>query len=94
MGTPIHLIGVPTDVHSSFLRGPAKAPAEIRAMIFSPHSNFASERGLEMGEDIELIDEGDLLLRELPTDDAVIAASNMTILQQWPRRAALRERSG
>jgi arginase len=80
MGTPIHLIGVPTDVHSSFLRGPAKAPAAIRAMLFSPHSNSASERGLEMGEDIELIDEGDLPLRELPTDDAVIAAGVAGIL--------------
>ena len=27
MGVPIHLIGLPTDVHSSYLRGPARAPA-------------------------------------------------------------------
>ena len=29
----IHLIGIPTDINSSFLRGPAGAPAAIRAAI-------------------------------------------------------------
>lgn len=82
MGAPIHLIGVPTDVHSSFLRGPAKAPAAIRAMLFSPHSNSASERGPEIGEEILLMDAGDLPLRELPTDDALIRAGVAGILER------------
>jgi arginase len=70
---PIHLIGVPTDIHSSFLRGPAKAPAHIRAMLQSAHGNPASERGGEIGRDIALVDRGDLPLTEQPADDEVIA---------------------
>ncbi|MBB5687235.1 agmatinase family protein [Sphingobium boeckii] len=77
--TPIHLIGLPTDQHSSYLRGPAKAPALIRAALFSDHGNPASERGTEIGVEIDLIDGGDLALDEGPDDDdritGAIAAS-------------------
>ena len=73
MATPIHLIGLPTDVHSSFLRGPARAPARIRAQLVSDHSNQASERGGELGADIDLVDRGDLPLAEGPDDDRMIA---------------------
>jgi agmatinase len=60
----VQLIGLPTDSHSSFLRGAAAAPALIRQALFSDHSNMASERGLEIGTDILLDDLGDLPLRE------------------------------
>lgn len=72
MARRIDLIGLPTDVHSSFLRGPAKAPALIRVALFSPHGNPASERGFELGAEINLNDCGDLALREEPADDARI----------------------
>lgn len=68
----VDLIGMPTDVHSSFLRGPAKAPPLIREALFSPHGNSASERGLELGAEINLLDCGDLTLTETPEDDARI----------------------
>jgi agmatinase len=71
----VDLIGLPTDVHSSFMRGPAKAPATIRAALFSPHGNAASECGLELGTDIALNDLGDLALRECAEDDAVVEAA-------------------
>ena len=71
----VDLIGVPTDVHSSFLRGCAQAPPLIRAALFSPHGNEASERGLELGGGIALKDCGDLPLREALSDDAVIEAA-------------------
>ena len=82
MGVPIHLIGLPTDVHSSFLRGAAKAPAAIRAQLASEHGNAASERGLEIGPEIELLDCGDLALAEAPEDDARITAAVATTLRQ------------
>ena len=82
MGAPIHLIGLPTDVHSSFLRGPAKAPAAIRALLASEHGNAASERGTEIGEEIILVDRGDLPLAEEPADDARITDAVAGILQQ------------
>lgn len=69
MGRRIDLIGLPTDVHSSFLRGPAKAPPLIRAALYSPHANLASERGFELGVDIDLKDCGDLALTETSEDD-------------------------
>src|SRR5262245_21513058 len=68
----VDLIGLPTDVHSSFLRGPALAPPLVRAALTSPHGNAASERGLDLGAEIDLHDRGDLALREEPEDDARI----------------------
>ena len=60
----IILIGLPTDSHSSFLRGPAKAPAAIRAALGSDHSNAAAESGAELGVDVVVRDLGDLPLTE------------------------------
>ena len=63
----VRLIGLPTDSHSSFLRGTAAAPPLIRAALHSDHSNMAAESGLEVGEDI-IEDAGDLALDESPVD--------------------------
>ena len=60
----VRLIGLPTDSHSSFLRGAAAAPPAIRAALHSDHSNMAAE----LGEDIEFEDAGDLPLAETPDD--------------------------
>lgn len=68
----VRLIGLPTDINSSFLRGPAKAPPHIRTALFSDAGNLATERGLELVADIRLEDAGDLLLDETPEDDARI----------------------
>ena len=68
----IRLIGLPTDVNSSFLRGPAKAPSAIRRVLFSDMGNPAAECGLELGGDIPFEDVGDLPLRERPEDDGLI----------------------
>ncbi len=75
MGRRVDLIGLPTDCHSSFMRGPAKAPPLIRQALWSPHGNSASERGLELGVEIELKDVGDIALREGPGDDALMEAA-------------------
>lgn len=64
----VSLIGLPTDSRSSFLRGAAAAPPAIRAALASDHSNMASERGPEIGEDVALDDRGDLALAEDPGD--------------------------
>lgn len=72
---PIRLVGLPTDVNSSFLHGPAKAPPFIRAQLFSDHGNATAENGMEIGRDIALNDAGDLALTEGPGDDALIEAA-------------------
>ena len=66
--TKIRLLGLPTDSHSSFLRGPAQAPDAIRAALASPHGNQATELGGELGAEIELEDFGDLPLEEAEGD--------------------------
>jgi agmatinase len=68
----IRLIGLPTDSHSSFLRGAAAAPAAIRAALLSDHSNLAAESGAELGQDIDWEDAGDLPLTEVAADVELI----------------------
>jgi agmatinase len=72
---PVRLIGVPSDVHSSYARGAAAAPPVIRHALLGEHGNMMSERGYELGVDIPLEDAGDLALQEQPGDDDVIAAA-------------------
>jgi len=64
----VKLIGLPTDSHSSFLRGAAGGPAALRAALASDHGNQAAESGLELGIDIPFEDAGDLPLDEGPGD--------------------------
>lgn len=68
----IRLLGLPTDAHSSFLRGAALGPAAIRAALASDHANQAAENGLELGTDIAVEDGGDLALAGTPGDLAII----------------------
>ena len=71
----VRLIGLPTDSHSSFLRGPAQAPAAIRAALWSEHGNTATECGLELGADVVVEDIGDLPLDEGSDDVERIRAA-------------------
>ena len=75
MPPTISLIGIPTDQHSSFLRGPARAPAAIRAALASEHGNSATERGTEIGLDFALADRGDVAIAEDAGDDERIRAA-------------------
>jgi arginase len=81
---PVTLLGLPTDRHSSFLRGPAQGPAAIRAALLSDASNTSTESGLEIGIEIELRDRGDVPLREADGDDELIGNAI---------RSALRDRA-
>jgi arginase len=76
----IALIGAPTDVNSSFMRGPAKAPPVIRAMLRSEKGNSSTQIGGALGAEIDLIDLGDLTLEETPADDARIEAAIHSIV--------------
>ncbi|MEQ1549310.1 MAG: agmatinase [Chakrabartia sp.] len=70
--TRFDLIGIPTDINSSFERGPAKAPGHIRAALWSDRGNLSCENGYEIGREIALNDVGDLALTETTGDDAII----------------------
>ena len=45
----VSLLGVPYDAHSSFLSGPAEAPAAVRAALDSGSANWCAETGLDLG---------------------------------------------
>ena len=53
------LLGIPLDVNSSYLRGPAAAPGKIREALRSEASNQWSELGIDVGG---FADAGDLQL--------------------------------
>jgi arginase len=74
MRPAIHMIGLPTDINSSFERGAAKSPAVIRQALYSDRGNLSTESGLEIGVDINLVDGGDLPLsnRDVAADDRSI----------------------
>jgi arginase len=75
MRPTIHLIGLPTDINSSFERGAANGPAAIRDALWSDRGNSSTESGLEIGADIDLIDQSDLVLT-----DSDVAADDLTII--------------
>lgn len=60
------LVGIPSDVNSSFLRGPAQAPAAIRQVLHSGSSNLCAENGLDLAEVDRFEDVGDLQLVDGP----------------------------
>jgi arginase len=72
MTPTFHLLGLPTDSNSSFERGPALAPAAIRAALWSERGNLACEGGLELGTDFHFDDRGDLPLSEDAADHSRI----------------------
>jgi agmatinase len=60
------LLGIPLDGNSSYLRGPAGAPAQIRAALRSEASNNWSELGVDVGQRGAFADAGDLHLQDAP----------------------------
>ncbi len=66
----VALLGVPYDASSSFLRGPAGAPAAIREALWTEAGNSWTEGGIDL-EEAALDDEGDLWFVEgEPGEDA------------------------
>lgn len=67
------LLGLPFDGASSFLRGPAEAPAAVRRVLHSGASNWTTERGVDVDPGRGgWRDAGDL---ELPDDPAAAVAA-------------------
>lgn len=58
--TGISLLGIPNDDNSSFLKGPAEAPAHIRRELRSDAFNLWTETGVDLGVPGRLTDRGDV----------------------------------
>lgn len=74
----IKLLGIPYDANSSFLKGPALAPARIRLMEKEGSANTFSENGLEIKEGLNYRDEGDLYF-ENPNPEKAFATIKTAI---------------
>lgn len=75
-GRPV-LLGVPFDAASSFLRGPADAPARIRAALRSDASNSCTEGMVDLSEPHSWGDAGDVVFGESPRDSITHAVSRL-----------------
>lgn len=73
----LKLIGIPFDANSSYKRGPAQAPKQIRMMDTEGSANRFCEHGVEILEGVNYTDRGDI---EFETQDA--ASAYMTIKEQ------------
>lgn len=69
------VLGVPWDAHSSFLRGAALAPVQIRATLHNGAANLCAERGLDLPADRRWRDVGDLAI---PAGDDEAALETIT----------------
>lgn len=72
MQARVALLGLPSDVHSSFLRGAAAAPDLIRREMFGEQGNPYTELGVDLRSPAVLADEGNVELDESEDDRAAI----------------------
>jgi arginase len=70
MAHKVTVVGVPLDENSSFLRGPALAPARIRTVLHAGAMNLTTEDGVDLGTGTDWHDSGNL---EIGTDEAAFA---------------------
>jgi arginase len=82
----IQLLGVPTDINSSYRRGSAAGPQSIRAAWrrYAEFGNAATESGLAIGEDFTIDDLGDIAIGEQAADHDLIVAAASAAARQGP----------
>jgi arginase len=62
----VAVVGIPLDENSSFMRGPASAPARIREALHSGSANLCAENGIDLESRKDWVDLGDLPLPSGP----------------------------
>ena len=85
----VALIGIPFDEQSSFLRGAAEAPREIRRELLCDSGNLCTEEGLKLATDSRWSDLGDLDLADATEPLEAIAREAGKILERGDRLLAL-----
>lgn len=76
------LLGIPWDAHSSYMQGPALAPAEIRRAFGCDSANQWTESGIDLGQAGIIHDAGDLALEDDPDPMARIQARVAELLDR------------
>jgi len=77
----VALLGIGNDVHSSYLRGPAKAPELIRKALFSPSANSFSELGCSVTNHDNFNDLGDMVFEDQEKDFLTISDKLSKLLE-------------
>lgn len=85
----VAILGVPHDKNSSFMRGPAQAPAEIRRVMHAGSANLCTERGRDLGAQPNLHDVGDISFANSADDFAHITAVVDEVLKTGARLLTL-----
>lgn len=87
-GVPV-ILGIPLDRNSSYLRGPAEAPALIREALHSDAWNNWAESRVDLGREELFEDAGDLENMEAPDAFARIEAAVVEIVGKKKRPVSL-----
>ena len=87
--TSVAIVGIPFDENSSFLRGCAQAPQQIREAFQSAATNMCTESGRDLAAIDHLCDVGDLTIPAGISAFAAIEQQVTTLLDQGYRLVAL-----
>jgi arginase len=68
----IHILGIPLDHNSSFMRGPALAPKAIREAFHSDSANYYTESGIDLKNHDGWKDVGDVQFSNHDSHDAIV----------------------
>ena len=85
----VAVVGIPFDAHSSFMQGPALAPDQIRKAWNSGSMNLCTESGIDLEEQPNFVDLGDLDIDGAPAVMEKIAADIGELLSHNVRIIAL-----
>ena len=85
----VAVVGMPFDANSSFMRGPAQAPALIRKHLNAGAINLCSESGIDLGGHPDFIDLGDMQIDEGPDAINKIETSVTELLDRGARLISL-----
>ena len=89
MDKRIAVTGIPFDAQSSYMRGPASAPAEIRKSLFCGSANLTSETGIDLNDDSIWVDCGDLDFSKTNNPNSLISNWIADILERHDKILSL-----
>lgn len=78
----VAVLGIPSDVRSSFLKGAAEGPAKVRQVMVAGGGNLCTEDGLDLGGDSLFGDAGDFEIQVIAGMDAGIEESVKSLLDR------------
>jgi len=85
----VAVLGIPFDANSSFMQGPAGAPAVIRKIWNTGAINLCSESGIDLGDHPDFIDLGDVKIDEAPGAINTIESTVAELLDRGVRLISL-----